>query len=81
MAKLYIDIDPHAQTIPYDNENCDLKAELVQEAIDELCARDNAPELIKVNCDDLRPAGCKPIVFEFTELVDQDLCEITKVEC
>jgi len=44
MKKPYIDIDPHAQTIPYDNTNepdCDLVSETVQEALDELCTKIN----------------------------------------
>lgn len=42
MAK-YIRIGPHAFTVPFDNENdpdCNFTAETVQEAIEELCAKD-----------------------------------------
>jgi len=78
----FITLSGVASSTPYDNTDCDLEAETVQEAIDELCNRENAPELIKVKCADFNTdAGCKPKVFKFTELVSQNLCEITKVKC
>lgn len=41
MLPKYISKIIHAFTTPYDNANCDLDAENVQEAIDELCANQN----------------------------------------
>ena len=77
----HVNMGPTADSTPYDNDDCTLKADTVKEGLDELCNRQDAPTLIKVNCDDLSPVGCKPVAFKFTELVNQNLCEITKVEC
>ena len=77
----YIKKGPVADSVPYDNEDCDLKAETTQEAIDELCTRQNAPNLVKINCDDLLPSGCTPIATKITRLVNQNLCNMTRIKC
>lgn len=70
---------PVAESVPYDpnkDPDCDITSENVQDAIDELCQKEDDLEsrMIILECIDF------PCVVKACELIDHNLCFLQKPE-
>lgn len=83
MKGKYIKTGPIADSVPFDNDNdCNLSADTVQEAIEEVCAKIDAETIDKLYMVEGCFITCGKFIPEnICALVDDELCFIVAGDC